>query len=95
VKIINFYVVCSEKLNYGHFIQHCVKGKIYTINDTGNNLVISYDNEFIFISFETRIVHTELPSTLTLAYNVLTQKRIAALAYGIVCVTRRVIFITS
>jgi hypothetical protein len=66
VKSIVFYVVCTQKPNYGHYIQHCVEGKNYT----GNNLLISYDNEIIFISFETRIVHTELPSTLTLAYSV-------------------------
>jgi hypothetical protein len=40
-------------------------------------------------------VHTEIPSTLTLAYNVLTKMRISSLAYRIVSVNRRVTFITS
>jgi hypothetical protein len=84
VKSIAFYVVCTEKPNYGHYIQQCVVGTNYTISDTGNNLLISYDNEIIFISFETRIVHTELRSTLTLAYNILTKMRISSLACGIV-----------
>jgi hypothetical protein len=57
--------------------------------------LITHNNEFIFISFETRIVHTELPSALTLAYNILNKMIIASLAYGIVCVNRRVTFITS
>jgi hypothetical protein len=95
VKSIDFYVVCTEKPNYGHYIQQCVEGKNYTIRDTGNNLLISYDNEIIFISFETRIVHTELPSTLTLAYNVLPKMRISSLAYGTVFVNGRMTFITS
>jgi hypothetical protein len=75
VKCINFYVVCTEKLNYGHYIKQCVEGKNYAFSDAGNNLLISYDNEFIFVSFETRIVHAELPSTLTLAYNVLNKSQ--------------------
>jgi hypothetical protein len=88
VKSTDLYVVCTENPNYGHYIQQCVEGKNYTISDTGNNVLISYDNEIIFISFETRIVHSELPSTLTLAYNVLTKMRISSLAYGIVSVNR-------
>jgi hypothetical protein len=40
-------------------------------------------------------VHTELPSTLTLVYNILTKMRIASLACGIVSVNSRVTFITS
>jgi hypothetical protein len=95
VKSIDFYVVCTEKPNYGHYIQQCVEGKNYTTCDTGNNLLISYDNEIIFISFETRIVHTELPSIITLAYNVLTKMRISSLAYGIVFFDGCVTFITS
>jgi hypothetical protein len=95
VKCINFYLVCTEKPKYGHYIKQCVDGKNYNISDTGNNLLISYDNEFIFISFETRIVNTELPYTLTLVYNVLTKMRVASLAYGKVSLNRRVTFKTS
>jgi hypothetical protein len=95
VNCINFYVVCTEKPNYGLHIRQYVEGKNYAISDTGNNLLITYDNEIIFISIETRIVHTERPSALTLAYNVLNKMRIASLAYGIACVNRRVTFITS
>jgi hypothetical protein len=40
-------------------------------------------------------VHSELPSTLTLAYNALTKMRISSLAHGIVFVNGRVTFITS
>jgi hypothetical protein len=82
-------------LNYGLYIRQCVEGKNYTISDTGNNLLITYDKEIIFISFETRIVHTQLPSALTLPYNILTKMRIASLAYGIVSINRRVTFVTS
>jgi hypothetical protein len=39
-------------------------------------------------------VHTEFPSTLTLAYSVLTKVRISSLAYGIVSLNKRVTFIT-
>lgn len=53
VKCINFYVVCTERPNYGLYIRQCVEGKNYTIIDTGNNLLITHNNEFIFISFET------------------------------------------
>jgi hypothetical protein len=95
VKSIDFYVVCSEKLNYAHDIQQCVADKKHTISDTGNNFLISYHNEIIYISFEVRIVHTVLPSTLTFAYNVLNKIRISSLAYGIVSVNKRVTYITS
>jgi hypothetical protein len=95
VKSIDFYVVCSEKLNYAHYIQQRVEGINYTINDTGNNFLISYHSEIIYISFETRIVHIEFPSTLSFAYNVLTKMRISSLAYGIVSFNKRVTFITS
>jgi hypothetical protein len=44
VKCINFYVVCTEKPNYGFYIRQCVEGKNYTISDTGNNLLITCDN---------------------------------------------------
>jgi hypothetical protein len=44
VKSINFYVVCTEKPKYGHYIKQCVEGKHYNISDNGNNLLISYDN---------------------------------------------------
>jgi hypothetical protein len=67
MKSIHFYVVCTENPNYGLYITQCAEGKNYAISDTGNNFLITYDNENIFISFETRIVHTELPSALTLA----------------------------
>jgi hypothetical protein len=95
VKSIAFYVVCSEKLNYTHYSQQGVEGKIYTIGDTGNNLLISYHNEIFYISFETRIVRKELPSTLIYAYNVITKVRISSLPYGIVSLNKRVTFITS
>jgi hypothetical protein len=85
VKSTAFYVVCSEKLNYAHYVQQCVMGKKDTISDTGNNLKISYNNEIIYITFEARIVHTELRSTLTFAYNVLNKIRISSLSYGSVC----------
>jgi hypothetical protein len=48
VKSNDFYVVCTENPNYGLYIQQCVEGKKYTISDTGNNLLISYDNDFLF-----------------------------------------------
>jgi hypothetical protein len=47
------------------------------------------------ISFENRIVHENLPSALVLAYGVLSKIRISSLAYGIVCVNRRVTYITN
>jgi hypothetical protein len=94
VKCIHFYVVCNEKPDYGFYIRRCVECKNYAIIDARTNLLITCDNEIIFVSFEKRIVLTELPSALTLNY-VLNKMRIASLAYRIVCVNRRVTFIRS
>jgi hypothetical protein len=68
---------------------------MYTISDTANNFLISYHNEIIYIKFEARIIHTELPSTLTFAYNVLNKIRISSLAYGLVSVNKCVSYVTS
>jgi hypothetical protein len=95
VKSIEIYVVCSEKLHYSHYIQQCVEGKDYTITDTGDDFLIYYHSEIIYISFETRDVNTELPSALSFAYNVLTRMRISSLAYGFVYINNRVKFLTS
>jgi hypothetical protein len=51
VKGIAFYVVRTEKPNYGHYIQQCVEGRNYTIRYTVNNLlmiILTIMNLFLF-----------------------------------------------
>jgi hypothetical protein len=65
VKEIHFYVLCSEKLQYGDYIEKCISGKICTISfksHTGDYLRLSSGGETIAITFEARLMHGKLPS---------------------------------
>ena len=55
---------------------------------------LSSSNEIIVLSFEGRQFR-KMPSELIFAQNVLKRKRISSLAFGIVCINKRVTCITN
>jgi hypothetical protein len=99
VNEINFYVLCNEQLKYSDFIEKCTSGRQCTISFMsvqGNYYKLSSSSgEFIVITFETRNIEGELPSVLTFAYDVLNNIRLSSLAYVIVCINKRVNYITN
>jgi hypothetical protein len=95
VTSIKFYVLCSEKLNYLDYIKQSVLDKECTISCGGVIFQLKYNGEMIYISFETRIVREKLPSDLVFAYAVLKNIRLHSLAYGILCVIRRITYLLS
>ena len=48
VKAINFYVLCTEKVNYRYYIKKCVADKTCTISQGGDIFQLSYGGEIIF-----------------------------------------------
>jgi len=94
-KDINFYVVCNKKVNYANYINQCISDRKCTISHTGNYFQLSSGGETIYITFEAKIIHKQLPSALVFAHSVLSKMRLSSLAYGIVCVNNRVTYITN
>jgi hypothetical protein len=92
---IHFYVVCSEKINVEEYIRKCMADKECTITHIGGRFLISYQEKVIKVWFEQRVVSGKLLSELTFAYNILGNIRLSSLAYGIVCVNKRVTYITN
>jgi hypothetical protein len=95
VTSINIYVLCSEKLNYLDYIKQSVVDRECTISCAGDIFQLKYNCEMIYISFETRIVREKLPSDLLFAYAVLKNIRLHSLAYEIVCVNRRITYLSN
>jgi len=61
---------------------------------TGNYFKLSSSNETIVLSFEGR-QFPKLPSELDFAQSVPKRMRLSSLAYGIVCINKRVTYITN
>jgi hypothetical protein len=87
-------VLCSEELNFLEYIKKYIADKGCTISCGGEIFQLKYD-EIISISYETRIIHEKLPSDLVFAYAVLKNIRLHSLAYGIVCVSNRITYLSK
>jgi len=80
VKGVHIYVLCSEKLNYVDYIEKFIAGKEHS--------------ESIALSFEARHF-PEVLSELILALSILKKIFLSSLAFGIVCINKRVTYITN
>jgi len=97
VEKIHFYVLYYEQLNYEDYIKKCIASKDCYITykaHTGCYFKLSSGSKTIAISFETRIIHGQLPSVLIFAQGVI-KIRLSSLAYGIVSINKRVTYITN
>jgi len=102
VKEIHFHTLCSEKLNYAHYIEKYIAGKEctfrllteYNFVCLQNPFSVNVCGETVTIWFEAR-QFPKLPSELIFAQSVLKTMRLSSLAYGIMCINKRVIYITN
>jgi len=97
VKEIHFYVLCCEKLNYADYVDKYIASKEYIVTyktHTGDYFELSSSNETILLSFEAR-QFPKLPSELEFAQSVLKRMRLSSLAHGILCINKRVTYITN
>jgi len=102
VKEIHFYVLCSEKLNYADCVEKCIAGNectfMFPTGDdfkvvTENRFQLTFGGETVTISIETQF--PKLPSELIFAKNELKKTQLSSLVYGIVCINKRVTYITN
>jgi len=97
VKEIHFYVLCSEKLNYADYIKKCMAGKELSVNykpHRRDQFRLSCSSEIIALSFQAK-QFPELPSELMFAQSLLKKICLSSLAFGIVCINKRVTYITN
>jgi len=103
VKEIHFYVLCSEKLNYADYVEKCIAGKECTFKCptdynfkvvTERRFHLTFGGETVTISVEVRRF-PKLPSELIFAQSVSKKIHLSSLAYGIVCINKRVTHITN
>jgi len=103
VKEIHFYELCSENLIYADCVEQYIADKKCTfkllreINVTlvmEHHFQLTFGGETVKISFEAR-QFPKLPSELIFAESVLKKKKLSSLAYGIVSVSKLVIYITN
>jgi len=97
VKEIHFNVLCCEKLNYAAYVEKYIASKEYSVTykkHTGDYFELSSSSKTIALSFEAR-QFPNLPSELQFAQNVIKRMRLSSLAYGIVCINKRVTYITN
>jgi len=97
VKEIHFYVLCSEMLNYAYYIEKCIAGKEHSVTykpHTREEFLLSSSGETIALSFEARQFPKQ-PSELIFAQSLLEKICLPSLAFGIVCINKRVIYIIN
>ena len=88
---------CSEKLNYADYVEKYISSKVYSVTHKTHTVYyfkLSASIETIALSFGA----TEfpiLPSEINIAQSVLKKMRLSSLAYGIVCINKRVTYITN
>ena len=59
------------------------------------NFQLSSDCDTVEISLEARIIHGHLPSVLMFAQSVVRRMRLSSLAYGVVCIKKRLTYTTN
>jgi len=97
VKKINFYVLCCEKLNYADYIEKCIAGKDHSVTYKPHRLgefLLSSSGETIALTFEAR-QFPKPPSELIFAQSILKKICLSSVAFGIVCINKRVTYITN
>ena len=97
VKEILFYVLCSEKLNNADYIEKSIAGKEHSVTykpHRRDEFLLSSSGEAIALSFKVRQFPKQ-PSELIFAHSLLKKIYLSSLAFGIVCINKRVKYITN
>ena len=92
VKEIHFYVLCSGKLNYADFIEKFIASKEHSViykPHRRNVFPLTSSGETIALSFEGRQFPIQ-PSELIFAQSLLKKICLMSIAFGIVCINKRV-----
>jgi hypothetical protein len=96
-------VFCSDKLNYADYVEKCIAGKECTFKlptnydfkvVTEHRFQLTFVGETVTISIEAR-QFPKLSSELIVTQSVLNKIHLSSLAYGIVCINKRVTYITN
>ena len=91
-------------INCAKYIEKCIAGKECTFKlltehhfrlVKANSFQLSSGCDTVAISFEARLIHGQLPSELIFAQSVLKRMRLSSLAYGVVCINKRLTYITN
>ena len=103
VKEIHFYVLYCDKLIYANYVEKCIAGKECTSKfptDYDFKLLmehrfqLTFGGETVTISIQVR-QFPKLPSELIFTQSVLKKIQLSSLTYGIVCINKRVTYITN
>jgi len=97
VKEIHVYVLCSGKLNYADYIEKCIAGKVHCVTykpHRRDEFLLSSSGETNALSFKAEQFPKQ-PSELIFAQNLFKKISLSTLAFGIVCINKRVTYITN
>ena len=90
-------MLCSGKLNSTDYFEKCIACKEYSVSYKLHNrdeFRLSSSSETIALSFEAR-EFPKLPPELIFAQSLLNKICLSSLAFGIVCINKRVTYITN
>jgi hypothetical protein len=72
VKVISFYVICYERINYAEHIKRFIAEKECTLKIFDeNSYLLTSGCDTVLLSFEARLIHGQLPSGLIFAQSAL------------------------
>ena len=97
VKEIHFYILWNKRINYAYYIQKCIAEKECSLTyktHTGYYFHLFSGSETNVLSFKAR-QFPKLPSELIFARSMLKIMLLSSLVYGIVCINKRVTYITN
>jgi len=98
VKEIHFYVLFNKQVDYAECIEKYIVGKVCSVSYKSHTAYYfhfsSSSGNTVTISFK-GIRFSELPSELIFAQSVLKRICLSSLVYGIVCIKKRVTYITN
>ena len=97
VKEINFYVLCNKRrLRCASYLETCVAGKEWIFKlTTDNYFVLTSGKKEVIIENHSRFFGGKLMSELIFAQSVLKNIKLSSLAYGVVCINKRLTYITN
>ena len=76
-------------------LKNVLLGKSALLSYEQNYFVLTSGKEEVVISFQSRFFGGKLPSELIFAQSVLKQIKLSSLAYGVVCINKRLTYITN
>ena len=90
-------MLCDKHINYEKYFKTFIAGNNAPLSYL-QNTILSWLEQSIFsynlvvtveICFEATLIHGQLPSELIFAQSVLRKMRFSSLAYGVVCIKKR------